>query len=76
MARDINDIVALGFGSWSDINALPTLGFGISVVVVPSNGNFFAGQTYVATGFQSDTHVATAFGGRTHVAGLNAGVKG
>lgn len=28
MARDVNDIVVLGFGSWSDVTALPTLGFG------------------------------------------------
>ena len=28
MARDINDVVVSGYGSWSDVNALPTLGFG------------------------------------------------
>jgi len=35
MARDVNDIVVLGFGSWSDVNGLPTLGFGIGSVTVP-----------------------------------------
>lgn len=26
---DVNDIVAYGFGSWSTVNSVPTLGFGI-----------------------------------------------
>ena len=39
MARDINDVVVVGFGAWSDINALPTLGFGIgAAVAVPTGG--------------------------------------
>lgn len=29
MARDVNDVVVLGFGPWSDVNGLPTLGYGI-----------------------------------------------
>ena len=29
MARDVNDVVVLGFGSWSDVYGLATLGFGI-----------------------------------------------
>ena len=35
MAADINDIVCLGFGSWSSVNWLPTLGFGIEIPAVP-----------------------------------------
>lgn len=38
MARDVNDIVVIGFGSWSDVNALPTLGFKISPVTHPDSG--------------------------------------
>jgi hypothetical protein len=30
MPRDVNDTVVLGFGGWSDVNALPTLGFGVA----------------------------------------------
>ncbi len=26
---DVNDIIAYGFGSWSTVNSIPTLGFGI-----------------------------------------------
>ena len=26
---DVNDIIAYGFGSWSDVNSIPTLGFSI-----------------------------------------------
>ena len=33
MAADVNDIVAYGFGSWSTVNSIPTLGFDIGVVV-------------------------------------------
>ena len=29
MARDVNDVVVLGFGEWSDVYGLPTLGFRI-----------------------------------------------
>lgn len=36
MAADINDIVCLGYGSWSSVNTLPTLGFGAAAVVVPT----------------------------------------
>ena len=28
MARDINDIVWRGYGSWSDVNGVPTKGYG------------------------------------------------
>lgn len=30
---DVNDIVCLGFGSWSTVYGLPTLGFGISQII-------------------------------------------
>lgn len=29
MAADVNDIIAYGFGGWSSVNSIPTLGFGI-----------------------------------------------
>lgn len=29
---DVNDTVSFGFGSWSSVNALPTLGFSIGSV--------------------------------------------
>jgi hypothetical protein len=37
---DVNDIVCLGFGSWSSVNSLPTLGFGSAGIVVPMAGPF------------------------------------
>ena len=36
MAADVNDVVSIGFGSWSGVNQLPTLGFGIATVSAPS----------------------------------------
>ena len=38
MARDVNDVVVLGYGSWSDVNALPTLGFGVAEVLIVGKG--------------------------------------
>ena len=29
-----NDIIAFGFGGWSTVNQVPTLGFGISIAAV------------------------------------------
>lgn len=29
---DVNDIVVQGFGAWSSVNSLPTLGFGSAAV--------------------------------------------
>lgn len=36
---DVNDIVGLGFGSWSSVNSIPTLGFGIGEAVLVSQGS-------------------------------------
>lgn len=33
---DVSNIVVLGFGSWSSVNKLPTLGFSIGQITVPS----------------------------------------
>ena len=33
----MDDVIVLGFGSWSTVNKLPTLGFGSSAVVVQPN---------------------------------------
>ena len=38
MARDINDVVVVGFGAWSDVNALPTLGYGSAAAPVTNYG--------------------------------------
>lgn len=46
MARDVNDIVVLGFGSWSDVYGLPTLGFATSPG--SSEGAIYQSATYVA----------------------------
>jgi hypothetical protein len=33
---DVNDIVCVGLGSWSSVNSMPTLGYGMSsAVLVP-----------------------------------------
>ena len=32
MARDVNDIVVFGMGTWSDVFGLPTWGFGQGVI--------------------------------------------
>lgn len=31
----ISDIIAFGFGSWSTVNKVPTMGFGIGATVAP-----------------------------------------
>lgn len=40
MARDVNDLVALGFGSWSDVTGLPTLGFGSAAELTDQHFDF------------------------------------
>jgi hypothetical protein len=35
---DVNDIIAYGFGSWSDVNSVPTLGFAIGAAPVMGTG--------------------------------------
>lgn len=32
---DVNDIVVYGFGAWSSVNSIPTLGFGSSTLAEP-----------------------------------------
>lgn len=58
MDRDVNDIVVLGFGSWSDVNALPTLGFGIgdASVVVLGPFCFHEGVVFVPGGLEGVTY--------------------
>lgn len=45
MARDVNDTVVIGFGSWSSVGSLPTLGYDTYPGSFP--GSCIVGQSYV-----------------------------
>lgn len=55
MARDVNDIVAWGFGSWSDVTGLPTMGFGSGQT-----------QSVVNLGYTADGRLHYTADGRLH----------
>lgn len=57
---DINDIVCLGFGSWSSVNSLPTLGFGIGEAVGVGPFHWAAGMAEPLTFARGETD-AVAF---------------
>lgn len=64
MARDVNDIVVLGFGSWSDVFGLPTLGFGSLVAV---NNVFSCALITVRPAFGGVVRIAGEYGGTVNV---------
>ena len=71
---DVNDIVCLGFGSWSNINTLPTLGFGISTAVVVSGPyRVAAGDVFIAGQVAGQAFIPGHVAGDVFVAGQVAG---
>lgn len=43
----MNDIVVLGYGTWSDVNALPTLGYGLGAAAVIVDGPYCADEGFL-----------------------------
>lgn len=50
MARDVNDVIVFGLGSWSDVYGLATLGFGQAAAATPAAYCLEESQIYAAGG--------------------------
>jgi hypothetical protein len=63
MARDVNDVVVLGFGPWSDVNGLPTLGYGLAAAATVQQLTVVQCDSYAAGPIAADNYAATPIAG-------------
>ncbi len=69
----IADVVTMGYGSFSSVNKIPTLGYSIGAVIVGIPTSFAEGEVYVPGVVQGDTFTPGILEGDVYVPGIIQG---